>query len=183
MRENFISTIVNFETESITDNVREIMHAKYLSNPDYTFEKVNRASLACGPLVKWAIAQFNYADMLKRVEPLRDELRNLTQAAEKNQTEANSVTSDIARLEQQITSYKEDYALLIAQAQAIKTDLENVQSKVQRSMALLKSLGMEQGRWEGSSEGFKGQMATIVGDVLISAGFLSYAGYFDQQLV
>lgn len=33
------------------------MRARYLSNPDYNFEKVNRASLACGPMVKWAIAQ------------------------------------------------------------------------------------------------------------------------------
>lgn len=33
------------------------MNTKYLNNPDYNFEKVNRASLACGPMVKWAIAQ------------------------------------------------------------------------------------------------------------------------------
>ena len=39
--------------------------------------QVNRASHACGPLVKWALAQFQYADMLKRVEPLRNELRDL----------------------------------------------------------------------------------------------------------
>ena len=39
------------------DDIRKIMVGKYLSNPDYNFEKVNRASLACGPLVKWSIAQ------------------------------------------------------------------------------------------------------------------------------
>lgn len=33
------------------------MKSKYLSNPDFNYEKVNRASLACGPMVKWAIAQ------------------------------------------------------------------------------------------------------------------------------
>ena len=33
------------------------MNAKYMNNPDYNFDKVNRASVACGPLVKWAIAQ------------------------------------------------------------------------------------------------------------------------------
>jgi len=33
------------------------MKNKYLSNPDFNYEKVNRASLACGPMVKWAIAQ------------------------------------------------------------------------------------------------------------------------------
>jgi len=39
------------------EEIRKIMLSKYLSNPDYNFEKVNRASVACGPLVKWAIAQ------------------------------------------------------------------------------------------------------------------------------
>ena len=39
------------------DDIRKIMLTKYLANPDYNFEKVNRASVACGPLVKWAIAQ------------------------------------------------------------------------------------------------------------------------------
>ena len=48
-----------------------MMKDRYLSNPDYTYEKVNRASLACGPLVKWATAQLQYADMLNKVEPLR----------------------------------------------------------------------------------------------------------------
>ena len=37
--------------------MREKMKFRYLSNPDYNFEKVNRASMACGPMVKWAIAQ------------------------------------------------------------------------------------------------------------------------------
>lgn len=40
-----------------SDDVREKMRTRYLSNPDYNFEKVNRASMACGPMVKWAIAQ------------------------------------------------------------------------------------------------------------------------------
>ena len=40
-----------------SDDVREKMKSRYLSNPDYNFEKVNRASMACGPMVKWAIAQ------------------------------------------------------------------------------------------------------------------------------
>lgn len=49
---------LNFLCEFPTsDDVREKMKTRYLSNPDYNFEKVNRASMACGPMVKWAIAQ------------------------------------------------------------------------------------------------------------------------------
>uniref|UniRef100_A0A182S5X8 Dynein heavy chain coiled coil stalk domain-containing protein n=1 Tax=Anopheles maculatus TaxID=74869 RepID=A0A182S5X8_9DIPT len=106
------------------------MKSKYLSNPDYNFEKVNRASMACGPMVKWAIAQVEYADMLKRVEPLRDELSSLERQADTNIKHGKEVKELIAQLEQSIAAYKEEYAQLISQAQAIKTDLENVQAKV-----------------------------------------------------
>ncbi|XP_077296363.1 dynein heavy chain, cytoplasmic isoform X2 [Arctopsyche grandis] len=182
MRENFINSIVsNFSTEDITDDVREKMKTRYLSNPDYNFEKVNRASMACGPMVKWAIAQIEYADMLKRVEPLRQELRALEVQAETNVKAGEEVTQLIGNLERSIATYKEEYAQLIAQAQAIKTDLENVQAKVDRSIALLKSLVIERERWEGSSETFRSQMSTIVGDVLLSAAFIAYGGYFDQH--
>ena len=32
---------------------------------------MNRASKACGPLVKWITAQMNYAEIHARVEPLK----------------------------------------------------------------------------------------------------------------
>ncbi|CAG2123339.1 unnamed protein product, partial [Medioppia subpectinata] len=82
---------------------------KYLTNPDYNFEKVNRASLACGPLVKWAIAQVNYADMLNRIEPLRNELSNLEAEAQINKNQAIETDSIVAQLEKSIAAYKEEY--------------------------------------------------------------------------
>jgi dynein heavy chain 1, cytosolic len=150
------------------------MKTRYLSNPDYNFEKVNRASMACGPMVKWAIAQIEYADMLKRVEPLRDELQSLENQAETNVNHGEEVKKLIADLEQSISAYKEEYALLISQAQTIKADLENVQAKVDRSIALLKSLVIERERWEATSETFRSHMSTIIGDTLLSAAFIAY---------
>uniref|UniRef100_A0A034V4N0 Dynein heavy chain, cytoplasmic n=1 Tax=Bactrocera dorsalis TaxID=27457 RepID=A0A034V4N0_BACDO len=181
VKDSFIPSIVNLRTENITDEVREKMKNKYLSNPDYNFEKVNRASMACGPMVKWAIAQIEYADMLKRVEPLREELRSLEEQADVNLQSANETKELVEQLERSIAAYKEEYAQLISQAQAIKTDLENVQAKVDRSIALLKSLNIERERWECTSETFKSQMSTIIGDVLLSAAFIAYGGYFDQH--
>ncbi|XP_022096690.1 cytoplasmic dynein 1 heavy chain 1-like isoform X2 [Acanthaster planci] len=182
IRDNFISTIVNFNTENISEETRDKMMKKYLSNPDYNFEKMNRASLACGPMVKWAIAQISYADMLHRVEPLRNELDRLEKEANKNKIKQEQVNKLIADLEHSIAGYKEEYAQLISQAQAIKSDLEAVEIKVNRSTALLRSLSHERERWETGSESFKAQMATILGDVLLSSAFMAYAGYFDQQM-
>ena len=43
-----------------SDEARARMNKEYLSDPNYNYETVNRASKACGPLVKWAIAQVSY---------------------------------------------------------------------------------------------------------------------------
>ncbi|XP_034530779.1 cytoplasmic dynein 1 heavy chain 1 [Notolabrus celidotus] len=182
MRENFIPTIVNFSAEEISDSIREKMKKNYMSNPSYNYDQVNRASLACGPMVKWAIAQLNYADMLKRVEPLRNELQKLEDDATDNKTKAEEVEQMIRDLEASIARYKEEYAVLISEAQAIKADLAAVEAKVNRSTALLKSLSAERDRWEKTSETFKNQMSTIAGDCLLSAAFITYAGYFEQQM-
>ncbi|KAL0169355.1 hypothetical protein M9458_033951, partial [Cirrhinus mrigala] len=112
-----------------SDSIREKMKKNYMSNPSYNYEQVNRASLACGPMVKWAIAQLNYADMLKRVEPLRNELQKLEDDAKDNKTKAEEVEQMIRDLEASIARYKEEYAVLISEAQAIKADLAAVEAK------------------------------------------------------
>ena len=71
--------------------------------------------------------------------------------------------------------------MLISQAQAIKTNLQSVGAKVDRSMALIRNLSMEKDRWAATSVTFKSQMSTIIGDTLLSSAFLAYAGYFEQQ--
>lgn len=182
VKDNFINTIINFQTDNITPAIKEKMKTRFLSNPDYEFNKVNNASQACGPLVKWATAQIQYADMLHKVEPLRDELNSLEKAAQENEAKANELEAVISQLEKSIALYKQEYAELISQAQSIKSDLNSVESKVGRSVALLNSLSNEQTRWESSSESFKVQMSTIVGDVLLSSALMAYGGYYDQAM-
>ena len=46
-------------------------------------------------------------------------------------------------LEASIAKYKEEYALLIRETEAIKIEMERVESKVGRSMTLLDSLSSE----------------------------------------
>lgn len=55
-------------------------------------------------------------------------------------------------------------------------------TQVERSVALIKSLSSERGRWDSGAETFKAQMATIFGDCLLSAAFMAYGGYYDQHL-
>ena len=181
-RDDFIQRIVNFDTNAqMTKALRELMKKDFLSRPSFNFETVQRASKACGPLVKWVLAQVRFSEILDKVEPLRNEVQSLETQAETTKKQAAQIITIVAELEAKIAKYKEEYAFLISETQAIKSEMERVQSKVDRSMKLLESLSSEKGRWESGSRTFDAEMSTIVGDVLVSAAFLAYGGFFDQH--
>eukprot|EP00961_Rhodomonas_salina_P047837 642507-Rhodomonas_salina.1 len=57
-----------------------------------------------------------------------------------------------------------------------------VKDRVQRSTSLLQSLMGERDRWQRQTDAFGEQIATLVGDVLLSSVMLSYLGMFDQEM-
>ncbi|KAG9253399.1 dynein heavy chain, N-terminal region 1-domain-containing protein [Emericellopsis atlantica] len=181
-KDNFIANILNYNSDKMAKSFRERMRRDFLNNPEFTFEKVNRASRACGPLVQWVTAQVEYSDILDRVGPLREEVDKLEEEALKTKAEAKAVENNIIELEASINTYKEEYAALISQTQAIKSEMSKVQFKVDRSVRLLDSLSSERTRWEDGSKSFETQISTLVGDVLIAAAFLAYSGLYDQTL-
>jgi len=181
-KDDFISSIINFDTQtSMTSALQQQISREYLSNPNFNYEKVDRASKACGPLIKWIVAQVEYSSILDRVEPLRLEVSQLEQSAEKTRSEAQEMARNIDALSKRIASYKNEYAVLVSETQTIRTQLSVVNDKLVRSVALIKSLSSERQRWEQSINSFYEQLHTITGDVFLSACYITYGGYFDQH--
>ncbi|KAI9821833.1 MAG: hypothetical protein M1827_002415 [Pycnora praestabilis] len=181
-RDDFIASIVNYDNErQMTRSHRVKMRNEFLSKEDFTYERVNRASKACGPLVQWVEAQVMYSEILDRVGPLREEVAQLEEQALQTKAEAQAIENTINHLERSIAIYKSEYAALISETQAIKTEMSRVQFKVDRSVRLLESLSSERSRWEEGSKSFETQIRTLVGDVIAAAAFLAYSGLYDQQ--
>ena len=126
-RDDFIQRIVNFDTTNqMTKPLREAIKKEFLSRPSFNFETVQRASKACGPLVKWVLAQVRFSEILDKVEPLRNEVQSLEMQAETTKKQANQIITIVAELESKIAKYKDEYALLISETQAIKSEMEHV---------------------------------------------------------
>jgi dynein heavy chain 1 len=89
---------------------------------------------------------------------------------------------EIAQLQQAIAQYKTEYAESIREIESIKAEMSLVTRKVERAEALLQSLNEEKQRWEATSKSFDLQMSTLIGDCLVAASFLTYAGIFDHRV-
>ena len=62
-----------------------------------TCDLINRANIACGSMVKWAIFQLEYTELLNRMDPLRQELRAQGEAAVIKKNEASRTHELITR--------------------------------------------------------------------------------------
>lgn len=125
-RNDFIASIVNYDTDkNMTAAMRAEIRKSFMSNPDFTFEKIDRASKACGPLVQWVIAQVSFSEILQKVEPLRNEVKKLEEDAMETRLKAEQLSNMIRELEASIARYKEEYAVLIAETQ-VQTERKDV---------------------------------------------------------
>lgn len=182
-RDDFISNIVNFDSETqMTAQLRAKMENEFLSLPNFNFETVNRASKACGPLLQWVEAQVAYSSILERVGPLREEVSSLKQGSLETRAQAQAIIDMIDELEASIEKYKEDYAQLITETQSIKAEMTIVENKVNRSVNLLDSLSDERNRWSANIKEFEYRKDSLPGDILLSAAFISYSGFYDQNI-
>jgi dynein heavy chain 1 len=178
-KENFIPDIINFNTSSLSQSIVKRITKNFLNHKDWDLERIDRASKAAGPLAKWVNSQVSYADILDRVDPLRQEVLTLESQEMELKVQYNELETTIDELKRNIDTYKSDYENLIAEVATIKAEKTVVQEKVERSKNLIANLSSEKLRWQQASQDFQSQIATMVGDVLISGAFLAYVGFFD----
>jgi dynein heavy chain 1, cytosolic len=177
---DFIPSIIDFDADKLSSKQIKLVQENYLDgNPDLSVESVTRSSKACGPLYEWCESQIKYSTIFNNIAPLRAEVDQLENEAQVVRDEKESIEAEVKELEASIAKYKVDYAALIRDVEALKGAMETVTTKIERAESLLKSLGHESKRWAKSAKTFQTIMPRLVGDGLLMAGFLTYAGFFD----
>ena len=181
-KDDFVNGILNFDTETFKkDKAKMKAMGAFISDPDFSYENINKSSKACGPLVQWATAQYKFATILGSIEPLRKEVESLQEAGRASEDQLAALTAEGKTLEAKIDDYKKEYAMLISETQALKTEMAKVTDKVDRSTKLLQNLLGERERWHKQTDTFGEALSTLVGNIVMSSAFLVYFGMFDQE--
>lgn len=180
--DDFIARIVNFDSSELEPQVRAKLKREFVENPNLSYDKVNRASVACGPLAQWIHAQVHYSEVLAKIEPLKQELLKLSEAAREKRAQEQAINEIIGELEEKLSKCTSDYAALIADTQIIKAELSTVENHVGRSLELISSLEAEKNRWSDSTKHFEENRSVLIGNCMVAAAFLVYCGYADQRV-
>ena len=120
-----------------------------------------------------------FGDILTQVEPLTNEIKNLKDEEQKLVVQSDKNSEELKETQAMVAQLKEEYSFLIKKVNKIKQDMEKVNKKVETSKKLLVNLSSEKERWTETSNNFSQQLSDMTGDVILSAAFLAYCGFFD----
>lgn len=175
-RDDFMSSILNYDCDLMTISTLRKLQSEYLSNAQYDYDAVNRASTACSPLLRWVQAQVGYKGALQKTEPLRRQLHAIENERAESEAQMIAIESMIKELELVIEENKNAYANLIAKNEGLKGDLDSAETRVANAERLVAKLSEEKSRWSASGKEFDLRRGKLVGNCLLAAGSVAYFG-------
>ncbi|QLQ78573.1 hypothetical protein HG537_0A08200 [Torulaspora globosa] len=180
--DEFILKILHFGAEAkLTKEAKDFVRDKYLSSPELNFEKVHRASKACGPLFQWVSTQVRFGEVLEKIEPIKLEAKRLEDEAVSSKAKLLAAENIAKDLEESIKQAKNEYMYIFKDMEHLRSNMDALQAKLARSESLIKSLSKERARWEEKIENFRQKAANLIGNCLISSIICTYFGKLDEK--
>ncbi|CCD23572.1 dynein heavy chain NDAI_0B05390 [Naumovozyma dairenensis CBS 421] len=180
-KDDFIRDIIQYDTISMmTPEMRVFVKANFLERSDFTFEAINRASKACGPLYQWVFAQVNYGEILERIEPLQQEVAIVEEETLKARARLLAAEEMIADLKESIEKSKNNYSGLIRDVEAIKGQIKVVHHNLERSKILVNNLTSEKERWDRNIKEYHSRTDNLIGTSILCAISSNYFGPLNE---
>ncbi|CCW66307.1 unnamed protein product [Phytomonas sp. Hart1] len=180
-REDFLSSVMSFQSERITDAARNRVSA-LTNDSKFTVEAAYHASKAAGPLLQWVFAQIQYFEALKRVAPIHNEISKLVAERSTKVTALERIEVEIGEKEALLLQLKDGYRNTTQEIAELKKSISVVSAKCERAKTILGQLLEERSRWEQEVSNFGRAACTTLGDCIISSAFLVYIGFFAESV-
>ncbi|XP_072307391.1 dynein axonemal heavy chain 5 [Eucyclogobius newberryi] len=177
---SFLSSLLNFSKDSITEEMVELV-APYLQMEDYNMDSAKRTCGNVAGLCSWTQAMVDFYAINKEVLPLKSNLALQEARLLVAQDELTKAQDQLDAKQKELDQVQALYDAAMKEKQDLEDDAHNCRKKMSNATALIHGLGGEKVRWTSSCSGLQAQMQSLVGDVLLSAGFLSYSGPFNQE--
>mmetsp|Transcript_25191 Transcript_25191/g.84661 ORF Transcript_25191/g.84661 Transcript_25191/m.84661 type:complete len:4540 (+) Transcript_25191:178-13797(+) len=154
---------------------------KYLKDPSMTIEKMATISKAGNGLLTWVLAISKYYDVAKNVEPLRNKVRDMEKNQAKTEKELGELNAELEDLERELGEFNVQYTEKKGELTSLQTQAALMEKRLSAASKLISGLAGERTRWTNDISSLVQNKVQLVGDCLLAASFLSYAGAFTHD--
>ena len=182
--DKFLDQLKNFKTlidQQVVDAKNFKAVRPYLELEHFTPEIISGKSKAAAGLCDWAVNIVMYYDVVSEVEPKRRELAEANAMLEDANTKLSAVQTKVAELNAQVAQLEEEFSTALNEKESAIAESELCQKKLDLANRLINALGSEGDRWALNIEQLRSAYGVLIGDALLAAGFVGYAGAFTAQ--
>uniref|UniRef100_A0A8C3XVL9 Uncharacterized protein n=1 Tax=Chelydra serpentina TaxID=8475 RepID=A0A8C3XVL9_CHESE len=174
---NFLKKLLEYDKENIKPQIL-LKLQKYINNPDFVPEKVEKVSRACKSMCMWVRAMDLYSRVVKEVEPKRQKLNAAQVRLDATMATLRDKQKKLKQVEDQIQALQDQYERSLEEKESLARTMALTQARLTRAGKLTAALGDEQVRWEESIRNFEDEISNIIGNVFIAAACVAYYGAF-----
>uniref|UniRef100_A0A4W3JW30 Dynein axonemal heavy chain 6 n=1 Tax=Callorhinchus milii TaxID=7868 RepID=A0A4W3JW30_CALMI len=174
---NFLKKLVEYDKDNIKPQVLQKLQ-KYLINPDFVPEKVEKVSRACKSMCMWVRAMDLYSRVIKEVQPKRVKLAAAQAELDATLLMLKEKQKKLKQVEMKIEQLEEQYETNVNEKETLAKTMEITQARLLNAGKLTAALGDEQVRWKESIILFEQEISNVIGNVFIAAACVAYYGAF-----
>uniref|UniRef100_A0A8C2GSU6 Dynein, axonemal, heavy chain 6 n=1 Tax=Cyprinus carpio TaxID=7962 RepID=A0A8C2GSU6_CYPCA len=177
---NFLKKLMDYDKDNIKPQILQKLH-KYITNPDFVPEKVEKVSKACKSMCMWVRAMDLYSRVLKEVGPKREKLAAAQAELDATMSTLKEKQKKLQEVENQIKALQEQFESSVAEKEMLDKTRVLTEVRLGRSGKLTSALGDEQVRWQESITFFEQEIHNVIGNVFIAAACVAYYGAFTSH--
>uniref|UniRef100_A0A4W6E6H0 Dynein axonemal heavy chain 6 n=1 Tax=Lates calcarifer TaxID=8187 RepID=A0A4W6E6H0_LATCA len=179
---NFLRRLTDYDKDNIKPQIL-LKLQKYINNPDFIPEKVEKVSRACRSMCMWVRAMDLYSRVLKEVGPKRAKLAKAQEELDITMATLREKQQKLQEVEDQIKVLQEQFDSSVNEKEELGeiNTMALTQARLTRAGKLTSALGDEQVRWDESVALFEQEIINIVGNVFIAAACVAYYGAFTSH--
>nr|XP_018673081.1 dynein beta chain, ciliary [Ciona intestinalis] len=178
--EQFLDSLINYDKEHIHENCLKATR-QYMDDPDFNPDNIRTKSFAAAGLCAWVINIVRWYDVYCDVEPKRQALAAANHELASAQTKLSAIRSKISGLDHDLGELTKQFEEATAEKIRCSNEVANTAKTITLANRLVKGLQSEKVRWSASVRSLQTKKETLSGDVLLTAAFVSYLGYFTKS--
>eukprot|EP00668_Euglena_longa_P039207 GGOE01050460.1.p1 GENE.GGOE01050460.1~~GGOE01050460.1.p1 ORF type:complete len:2722 (-),score=1086.70 GGOE01050460.1:98-8140(-) len=175
----FLNRLLHYDVENIKESVIEKIQP-YIKDKNFRPAEVKNLSIALVGLCQWVLAVEKFYRANKVVKPKKELLRSAENDLSEAMTDLSGKQAALKEVDDKLKALKDNLEVNMKKKEELEREYANTESKLVRATKLMSGLGGEKTRYVEQSQILKGILDNIIGDVLLSAGMVSYLGPFTS---
>eukprot|EP01059_Diplonema_ambulator_P035162 TRINITY_DN8181_c0_g2_i3.p1 TRINITY_DN8181_c0_g2~~TRINITY_DN8181_c0_g2_i3.p1 ORF type:complete len:4166 (+),score=1836.14 TRINITY_DN8181_c0_g2_i3:116-12613(+) len=152
----------------------------YVNDPTFNPEAIKTKSQAAAGLCAWVVNMYKYHAIRTEVKPKEEKLADSQDKLARSKADLKKVQDRVAELNAKLSGLVKQFEEASEETRLIEAKAKKTQEKANLAERLVGGLADEKVRWARTIEELKEKSTLLIGDVLLSAAFVSYIGPFSK---